>query len=462
MTSWTPEIAQQRGPRYLRIADSLASAVSNGNLKPGDRLPTHRDLAWKLGVTVGTITRAYAEAERRGLISGEVGRGTFIRERAIDVPPAPPPVAVIGEFIDLARNFPSIDRTHRAIGEVVADVGRTADMPSLMGYATILGLKPHREAAVQWLARNRLPAEPGQIAISNGCQHAMQLALLALARPGDVILTEQLTFYGLKALASLLSFKLHGVELDEYGLVPSALETACKQTGAKVLYCIPTLHNPTTALMPAARREEIAAICKRHGVTIIEDDIYGFLDETAPPPLTTFAPDHAIYVTSLSKCVAPGLRIGFLKASVSMIERISTNLRGTTWMATPLMAEVATRLIRSGQAERMATWQRTEAVARQEIAADILDDSDIMTNPSSFHLWLRLPEPWRREDFTAVARRRGVGVAPADAFTVGRAPVPHAVRVGLSAANDRAELERALRILAEITAGPPEQGFPIV
>jgi DNA-binding transcriptional MocR family regulator len=315
---------------------------------------------------------------------------------------------------------------------------------------------------VQWLARNRLPADPSQVALSNGCQHAMQLALLALARPGDIVLTEQLTFYGLKALAALLSLKLHGVEIDEDGLVPAALDTACRQTGAKVLYCIPTLHNPTTAQMPAARREEIAAICKRHGVTIIEDDIYGFLDGSAPPPLTTFAPDHAIYVTSFSKCVAPGLRVGFLKSNAATIERIATNLRGTTWMATPLMAEIATRLIRSGQAERMAGWQRTEAIARQEIAADLLDDAEMMTHPSSFHLWLKLPEPWRREDFTAVARRRGVGVAPADAFTVGRAPVPHAVRVGLSAANDRAELERALRILADIISGPAEQGFPIV
>lgn len=460
MTSWVPDLSQQDGPRYVAIADKLAQDIAAGRLKAGERLPTHRDLAWKLGVTVGTITRAYAEAERRGLVAGEVGRGTFIRERPVDSPP-PPPAAADDGFVDLARNFPPGWRDNREIGEIVAEIGRSAELADLLGYSPNLGQRAHREAGAQWVARSGLKACAAQIALSNGAQHAMLVAFAALTRPGDVVLTEQLTFYGMKSLATQLSLRLHGVAIDDDGLVPDALEAACRQTAAKVLYCIPTLHNPTTALMPAERRAAIAEICRRHEVTIVEDDIYGFLAPDAPPPLSSFAPDHSVFVTSLSKCVAPGLRVGFLRASEQMIERLGSSLRTTTWMATPLTAEIAARLIRSGQAQRIAQQVCDETRARQAIAARILNNADYASHETSFHIWLKLPEPWRREEFTNQVRRRGVGVAPADAFAVGRAPVPHAVRVGLSAARDHAQLERALTIVGEVLREAPD-AMPLV
>jgi DNA-binding transcriptional MocR family regulator len=276
------------------------------------------------------------------------------------------------------------------------------------------------------------------------------------------VLTEHLTFYGMKSLGKLLSLRLQGVAMDDHGLVPDALDAACRQFAPKALYCLPNLQNPTTAIMPRERRAEIAAICKRHGVTIVEDDIYGFLLPDAPPPVSTFAPESAIYLTSLSKSIAPGLRVGFLRAPAAMVERLGSALRATTWMATPLMAEVAARLISTGKAARLAAQQREEAVARQAIARRVLADLDFAGPPTSMHVWLRLPEPWRREEFTAIARTRGVGVAPAEAFAVGRAPVPHAARLGLSAAHDRTELEAALTTLAEILREPPDTGSALV
>ncbi len=460
MTNWLPDLHGRNGPRYLAIAEVLAADIAAGRLKPGDRLPTHRELAWRLGVTVGTVTRAYAEAERRGLIAGEVGRGTYIRERSVDT--IPPPVATDDGFIDLARNLPSGWRENEEIAAVVAEIGESGDVGPLIGYAPNLGLPQHREAGAEWITRSGLAASPAQVAVSAGAQHGMLLALAALTRAGDVVLTEQLTFYGLKSLATLLSLRLHGVAIDEYGLVPDALDAACRMTGAKALYCIPTLHNPTTALMPEARRAEIADICRRHDVVIIEDDIYGFLAGTAPPPLSSFAPDRSIFVTSLSKSVAPGLRIGYVRASETLLERIGSSLRATMWMAPSVTAEVAARLIRSGRAESMARRMKDETEARQKIAARMLAGTDYAAHAASFHIWLKLPEPWRREEFTQQVRRRGVGVAPADVFAVGRGPVPHAVRVGLSAARDRAQLERALGIIAEVLREPPETGNPLM
>jgi DNA-binding transcriptional MocR family regulator len=459
MTSWLPDLAQQTGPRYVAIADRLAEDIAKGRLKSGDRLPTHRELAWKLGVTVGTVTRAYAEAERRGLIGGEVGRGTFIRERGVDT-------LSTGEadpdgFIDLARNFPPGWRDNREIAEILADLSRSNDLGVLLGYAPNLGLDPHREVGAQWLRRSGIEATAAQVAVTNGAQHAMLVALAALTRPGDVVISEQLTFYGLKSLGTHLSLRLHGVEIDAHGLVPAALDAACRQMAPKALYCMPTLHNPTTSSMPEERRREIAAICVRHGVTIVEDDIYGFLIENAPPPLTRFAPDHSILLTSLSKSIAPGMRVGYLRANEILMERVASALRATTWMATPLMGEIAARLIRSGHADRMARQMRDEAKARQLIVRRLLAGAEYDTHEASFHIWLHLPEPWRREEFTQQVRRRGVGLAPADAFAIGRAPVPHAVRVGLAAARDRAQLERALNIIADVLRAPPNS-MPLV
>jgi DNA-binding transcriptional MocR family regulator len=446
---WVPDLAQRGGSRYLAIADALGEAVATGGLKAGTRLPTQRQLAWRLGVTVGTVTRAYAEAEGRGLIAGEVGRGTFVRERTPDDLPHLALDEVDGSFVDLAHNYPPETRDP-ALVDAFAAVASPGDLFSLMGYRPDIGLAEHRRAGAQWITDSGVAATTETTAVTNGAQHALLLAMGALARPGDGVLTERLTFFGMKSIAAFLALRLHGVAIDQHGLRPEALDAACRVTAAKVLYCVPTLHNPTVALMPEARRREIAEICRRHEVSIVEDDIYGFLLEPQLTPLAAFAPGHAVYVTSLSKSVAPGLRIGYARAAEPVIERIAAGMRASTLMATPLMAEVATRLIRNGAAARLARARREEAKVRQAVAGRWLDRFEVMRHPAAFHVWLSLPEPWRREEFVAEARRRGVGVAPAEAFAAGRHPAPHAVRICLSAARDRGQLENALGILAGI------------
>jgi DNA-binding transcriptional MocR family regulator len=462
MTNWIPNLEARSGPLYVAIANQLANDLETGRLKPGDRLPTHRELAWQLGVTVGTITRAYAEAEHRGLITGEVGRGTFVRDRGVDAAAPPAVSAADDDFVDLALNLPIGGIADAVLARVLAEVAAAADLPRLLGYASNVGLPPHRAAGSEWLARSGLNAPPGEIAITCGAQHGMVAALAALGGADAIVLTEQLTFYGMKSLATFMSLRLHGVAMDEHGLIPEALEAACRQTTPKALYCIPTLQNPTAAVMPPERREAVAAICRRRGVMIVEDDIYGFLSADGPPPISSFAPEQSIYVTSLSKCVAPGLRVGYVRAPSALIERIGAAVRASTWMAAPPLAEAASRLIRSGEARRLAEAQRAEATARQKIAARLLDGFDVATHPASFHVWLNLPEPWRREEFTVQARQRRVGVASAEAFAVGRAPVPHAVRIGLSAARDHATLERALTALARLLREPPDRSIALV
>jgi DNA-binding transcriptional MocR family regulator len=462
MTTWLPEITARPGPRYLAIADTLAADIAAGRLKPGDRLPTHRDLAWKLHLTVGTITRAYAEAERRGLIAGEVGRGTYIRERLGDAPP-PLPLAppTTDDFVDLSRNLPSASGPAAAmIAKHLGEMAR-ADLQPFLSYATNQGMQAHREAGAEWIARRGVAADPARVAVCSGAQNAMMLAIAALCRPGDVVLVEQLTFYGIKSIANLLGVRPIGVDMDEDGLLPDALEAACRQHAPKALYALPTFQNPTTALMPLERRKAIIEVCRRHGVAIIEDDIYGFFDDSAPP-LAALAPDQTVFVTSLSKSVAPGLRLGYLHASEAVVQRVTAAIRASTFMTSPLIAELATRLIRSGDAWDAAKYQVALAERRQKIAARHLAGQDYRTHPRAFHVWLKMPEPWRREEFAEVARRRGVGVAPANAFAVGRAPVPHAVRIALTQPDRDEDLDRALATLVEILADEPGGALPMV
>ncbi len=214
--------------------------------------------------------------------------------------------------------------------------------------------------------------------------------------------------------------------------------------------------------MPEARRREIVAIAERHDITIVEDNVYGFLPEVAPPPLAALAPERTVYVASLSKFVGPGLRLGFLRAAPDAVRAIATALRASSLIAPGFLAEVGARLIERGEARRLALWQRAEARRRQHAAARLLPPQLVSSHPEAFHLWLELPEPWRREIFTAEARERGVGVGSAEVFAVGRGPVPHAVRLCLQASASAAEVERGLQIVAGMLTERPSRDLALI
>jgi len=463
MTSWQPQLSPEQGPRYRAIADALADDIASGRLKVGERLPTHRELAFALGVTVGTVTRAYAEAERRGLIGGEVGRGTFVRSpREADTSacvgpgfdpldqsflPVPNPAGPI----DLAMCQPPSPGVDRAIAAAVAGLAESGQLAQFLGYTEHGGMPNHRAAAALWLARqHRVEARPEQILITMGAQNGMAVALATVARPGDTVLTERLTYHGMKAVTATLGLNLEGVAFDHEGLIPEAFEHACRRTGVRALYIVPTLHNPTTIIMSAERRHAIAEIARHYNVIIIEDDVFGFLVPDAPPALQTLAPDVTIYLSSLSKSIAAGLRIGYLVAPLPLVARAEANARALNYSAPALMAGLSSRWILDGTADRFAETQREEARARQALARRLLPPGSVSHSPeAAHHLWLTLPEPWRREEFVHVMRQRGVALTGADVFAVGRGTVPHAVRLGLCTPASREEVARALTMISE-------------
>jgi DNA-binding transcriptional MocR family regulator len=461
MTIWEPALDRAIRPRYLAIVSALQQDIQAGRLQPGTRLPTHRDLAFRLGVTVGTISRAYAEADRRGLLHGEVGRGTFVRPRAgmglLRLHPEEPGI------IDLSMSRPCDGGADRELAATLGALANRQDLAPLLAYQSELGLPAHRAAGAAWLARaTGLAAQPERIVVVGGGQHGLHTTFVALLRPGDVVLTEALTYPGFKLLAGQLGITLEGVRIDGEGLVPEALEAACQRWRPRALLTVPTLHNPTAAIIPEARRREILEIARRHELLVIEDDVYGFLAEARPTLLANLAPERVVYVSSLSKSMAPGLRLGYLQAPAEMIGRIGATLRGSVWMTSPLLAEIASIWIDSGAGDRLAAERRRVVLESQAIAQRFFAGQSIATQPNSYHLWLTLPEPWRASGFVAEARSRGVLVTAPEPFVAGREPAPNAVRVCVGAVEDPERLETALGILKSLLEAPGASAMAVV
>jgi len=462
---WNPNLESFSGPRYLAIVSAIADAVERGHLKAGDKMPTHRDLADAVGVTTGTITRAYSEAAKRGLLVGETGRGTFVKANIFE--DAFPAVSFSEdeELIDLSLNIPPL-AVGDLLGQVLTDtLARLAERPglsALLGYQPAPGLKRHRAAGADWIARSGLSIDPEQVLVCTGALHAMTVVLSTITNPGDSVFTESLTYPGMKNLAHLLHLRLKGLPTDNQGIIPEAFDKACRRESTKILYTIPTIQNPLGSVMPEERRRAIAEIAVRHGVAIVEDDVHSFMLPSQPPPLSSFAPENSYYILSTSKSIAGGMRIGYLVAPERMIEPLATSLRATVWMAAPLMAEIASEWIRDGTADRIVEQKRSEAAARQSIARAALDGFQFDAHPLSFHLWLHLPEPWRSNEFSAQLRRRGVVVTPAEAFVPGREEPPHAVRVCVGAPRSRAQLEKGLCIIRSVLQQTPDPCLSIL
>lgn len=458
MTIWQPELGSQDGPRYRALAQAIIHDIETGTLGDGTRLPPQRDLAHRLGVTVGTVSRAYALVEQRGLISGEVGRGTYVRR-----PQAASAAArtlhvvdqVADDVIDLTVNAPG-DRTYQAtLAATLVELGQQGGLDQLMGYVPRTGFPRHRQAAADWLTRAGLDLPPERIILTGGAHQGIVTCLAALVRPGDVLLAEGLTYSGLRGMSQTLGLRIEAVAMDDGGPRPDALDALCRQTGARVFFITPTLHNPTGVTVSRERRRALVEVARRHDLLIIEDDVYGLLRDQRPPLLMTLAPERTILVTSVSKALAPGLRIGMVVAPDPLFQRLA-DARYDLFLAGPaLPAAVFEAWVADGTADRLLARQRAEAPLRQAIAAEVLGDLAPPADPAAFHLWLPLPAHWPTGELIEAARTAGVIVAPGQAFTVGRGHAPRAIRISLSSAPDHARLREALTRLKDVLDAAP-------
>jgi DNA-binding transcriptional MocR family regulator len=445
---WRPRLERRNGPIYAAIAAAIAHDVHAGRLKPGERLPAQRELADQLRVTVTTVTRAYAEAERRGLVRGEVGRGTYVSPSPFTASARSP-----GGAVDLGTNA-LLPHVHaRELTDKLSQLVMRSTPDYLFNYQPHGGRPEHRDIAARWLTRARVPADAANTILTSGAQHALTVAIGTLTAPGDAVLCEAVTYTGMRSLANHLHVPAHAVAMDDEGLVPDALEDAVHESGARILYCVPSGQNPTARVMSKKRRQEIVSVAARLDLWIVEDDAYGFLFDGVEP-LCVSLPERTFYVTSMSKSLVPGMRLGLLRTPPGWTERMIGAVFATTVMVTPLDAAAACAWMEDGTAEQVVAWKRQEVRARQHMARQALGDV-VAGSPQSQHAWVQLPPAWPADDFAREARQRGVIVTPAREFAVARHDVPNAVRIALGGAADRETLKRALATLADIVQGTP-------
>jgi DNA-binding transcriptional MocR family regulator len=477
MTSWSPWLADIPGPFHRRLVAALQQDIAAGRLLPETRLPTHRALARALSTTVVTASRAYREAAALGLIHGTVGRGTFVAPRADAAAGTAEDLAaasVAGSPL-AAEAAPLLDLGANVIA-AGADPAGTVPRPAV---AALLwnglaqrhppgGASNHRAAGAAWLRRAGWEPRPAGIVATGGAQHAILVTLAALVRPGDRILVESLTYPGIRTAAQCLGLQLVPVPIDGDGLVPEALAALCAAGPApsspppRLLLCQPSLHNPTSAVMPAERRRAIAAIARRHDLAIVEDCVYEFLLDDPPPPLAALAPERTCHIVSGSKALAQGLRLGYIAAPEPLVPALQAQIAATGLAASPSWLDLAAHWIATGAAHRLTTVKRQEARLRQQLARTCLHGLSWLSHPASSHLWLRLPPPWQAAAFVDQARRQGIAVNPAGPFAADPAAAPAAVRLCLGAVADRRQLEGALNRLAGLLAGPPPPEEPVV
>lgn len=449
---WIPTIAEWSGPVYMRIVDALSADIASGRLARGQQLPTQRALARALDIDLTTVTRAYGEARRRGLIDARVGQGTFVSETtargAADIH--------YQVKIDLSMNVPPQPveaNLEMRIAQGLAFIQNESSFTALLNYQRPGGSEEEREIATNWLRPRVTMATAERLIVYPGTQAVLFNTLLSLTSPGDVVLTEALTFPGTKAAAAKLGVRLVGVEMDAEGIDPDALKSACEQHKPKAVYLVPTLHNPTTITLGPERRKAVANTIRDAGTILIEDDAYGLLEPSASP-IANLIPERSYLAVSLSKCIAPALRVSFLLVPDATSEQVMrSNLQATMQMPPPLMVALATHWLRSGIADQIVMAIRSEATGRQQLAAKILRGLSFADKPGGHHLWLSLPSQWTRSDFVSHLLRDGLAVVGSEAFAVG-GTAPHAVRVGLGAARNRAELSQALYVLAAALKSP--------
>jgi DNA-binding transcriptional MocR family regulator len=455
---WSPAIRNDGGPVYLAIADALATDIASGELAPGARLPAQRVLADVLDVDFTTVSRAYAEARRRGLVDAFVGLGTFVRRK-----PQAPAAPIASGLVDMSMNLPPKFEDAELVArmwEGAASLEASGGLDLLLRYQEPGGAAVDRAVAAHWLS-DRIPSVRAErLLICPGAQGALLSVTGLLAAPGEPICAESLTYAGFRSLAAHLRIPLIEVAMDAEGLIPDQFEEACRQHKPKALYCTPTLHNPMTATMPLTRRRAIVAIAREHRVPIIEDDAYGpFVSEAQP--LAALAPELVYYVGGLAKSLSPALRIAYLVVpDVRTAARVAGSIRATSGMASPLGAALATRWLKDGTARAVLEAIAKEAAARRAIAARILPASCALIPEHGFHVWLRLTPAWSRGEFSARLCSVGISVVPSDAFALSKPP--EGVRLGLGGAASRDDLAQSLHIVADLLGDSPAMSSIVV
>jgi DNA-binding transcriptional MocR family regulator len=427
---------------YLKLADAISAEIAGGALKPGDRLPPQRDFAYERKIAVSTASRVYAELLRRGLVVGEVGRGTFIsgERRGVEVPGEPR-----GARIDLEINYPVLPDQTALIAKSLDGLEKPAALETALRQPTSVGTPAVRSVAAAYLSQGAWSPAAEQFVFTGNGRQSIAAALAAAVPTGGRCGVEALTYPFIKGIAARLGISLAPLAMDEEGVRPDSVQKAHREAHLSAIYVQPVIQNPLGMTMSPARRADLVRVVEKLGFPLIEDNVYGFLDNE--PPLAALAPDCCIVIDSLSKKVAPGLALGFIVPPPRLRESVMASVRSGGWTASGFAFSAAQRMMADGTVAELSRLKRLDARARQKLAADRLSAFELQTNEKSYHLWLTLPPHWRSQTFVAAAARRDIALTPSTTFAATPGHAPNAIRLAL-AAPPMDQLDLGLRTLA--------------
>ena len=466
-TIWSRELLDGQGPKYKAVMHAIRQRITDHDLTPGDKLPPVRDLAWSLGITPGTVARAYTLLTDDGTLTAEVGRGTFVAQPDEKAPLlADVPIEIDSTTHNseaqtwqvnlFSPHLPSVGQA-TLIRRLLADVAQ--DPPSgMMHYPTRRGGAPARAAAAAWLEGAPIGSfGPDDVVLANGGQNAILLvfqALLKGRRPA--ILVEDLAYPGFRRAAELLRADVIPVETDQQGVVPEALDAAARGHDAQVFCTSPEVHNPTCGFTPLSRREALADVARRRDLQILEDDCYR-LGQAEAPAYRMIVPERSWYISSISKSITPALRLGIAVAPKGQANVLRRTAEYSFFgLATPLTDLTAKLLVHPDLPGLMGQARKVIGTYVQR-AVNILGGYDIVWRKDVPFLWLHLPEGWRASAFVQAAEGQGVRIRAAEEYACRDARTPHAVRLAINAGVSLQSFEAAIERLRVLLDDPPDQ-----
>ena len=416
--------------RYKAVVDRYAQAIRSGQLPAGSRLPTHRTLAAGERLSLATATRAYRELEEMGLVSGETGRGTFVRDLSLPPGHGVDQQVVAADVVDLNFNYPSLPDQGDALREALRQLAMAGDIDSHLRYQPHAGRLAERDIIARHLTCQHFAPDAENVLIVNGAQHGLAVTVMGLLRPGDVVAVDALTYSGFKALAALYHLELAAIPCRPEGPDLQALQTLCQQRRVRAVYTMPTLHNPLGWVLNTGQRQALADLARQHDLLIIEDAAYARLVSRPPPPVVSYAPERTVYVTGFSKNIATGLRVGVVISPPRYRPGIERAIRATTWNTPTLISSLICAWIEDGTVARFETQKRQDARQRQQVAREVLCGLPVVSHPDSYFVWLPLGEESRADRLANALMERRISVSTAEPFCVS-ATIPQALRIAL-------------------------------
>jgi len=455
-TIWPPDLRDSVESKYIVLVQSMRGAIRSGALEPGYKMPPVRELAWQLGITPGTVARAYKIAADEGLVETAVGRGTFVRG---DLVFEAAPESLISMVSPEAHNFRGVR---------VPDVGQDQAIRRQLGrlsqqntnlyidYPTQFTDIAARRAVVRWIGADRIGrVSEDDIVLGLGAQNSVIMALQAVLHgPNPVILTEELAYPGVRHAARLLRAQLVGVEMDAEGVRPDRLEEALRKHGGQVFLTAAEVHSPTTIRTTLARKQEIAQVAQKYQLQIIEDDCH-CITRPEEPAYRAICPERAWFISSLTKTVSAAVRFGYSVAPQGQAANARQVAQSSFYGLPQPIMDLCAGLMQSGEAEDIRRKVQATTLHRVKDAVNVLGKWDIAWRPDVPFIWLKLPQGWRGSSFARACGDMGIQIKASDEFALPDGAAPNALRISLNPPFPRADDLAAFEKMSQLLAQPP-------